>query len=152
LLLAGRDESDIARWVSEKGLESRVHLAGFVPYERMADHYRLAKAFVLPSLPLRGWNEQFGYVLAEAMACGIPVLGSDAGAIPEAVGDRERLFPPGDSQALADRLLAFRRRSWAAASRAARRRALSLYSSERLARDLARFYGEALSLSPAPTG
>ncbi len=149
LLLVGRDESGIARWVSGKGLGGRIRLAGFVPYERMADHYRLAKAFVLPSIPLRGWSEQFGYVLAEAMACGIPVLGSDCGAIPEGVGDRDRLFPPGDSQALADRLLALRRKPWAPLNRAARRRALELYSSERLARDLARFYGEALTLPPA---
>ncbi|NLU78538.1 glycosyltransferase family 4 protein [Micromonospora sp. HNM0581] len=58
---------------------------------------------VLPwvGIPLR---EQFGRVLVEAMACGIPVIGSDVGEIPYVVGDAGLIFPAGDVAALAERL------------------------------------------------
>lgn len=51
--------------------------------------------------PLR---EQFGRVLVEAMACGVPVVGSDMGEIPYVVGSAGLIFPAGDPAALADRL------------------------------------------------
>jgi glycosyltransferase involved in cell wall biosynthesis len=51
------------------------------------------------------WEEQFGLVLAEAMAAGLPVVASTSGAIPEVVGDSGLFFPPGDWLTLA-RLLA----------------------------------------------
>jgi glycosyltransferase involved in cell wall biosynthesis len=52
-------------------------------------------------IPLR---EQFGRVLIEAMACGVPVVGSRLGEIPYVVGDAGLTFPPGDVSALADQL------------------------------------------------
>ena len=65
--------------------------------------------FVLPSRPRRDsevvWEEQFGHVLIEAMACGVPCLGSSSGAIPEVIGDEAAVFPHSDAEALA-RLLA----------------------------------------------
>ncbi len=60
---------------------------------------------VLPSRPLRRgsqvWEEQFGHVLIEAMACGVPTIGSNSGAIPEVIGDPEAIFPWGEHHALA---------------------------------------------------
>ncbi|WBB53687.1 glycosyltransferase family 4 protein [Verrucosispora sp. WMMD573] len=62
---------------------------------------------VLPwiGIPLR---EQFGRVLIEAMACGVPVVGSDVGEIPYVIGDAGLVFPAGDPAALADRLIKLR--------------------------------------------
>jgi len=57
---------------------------------------------VLPSCTTRVWKEQFGRILVEAMACKVPVVGSDSGAIPEVVGDAGLIFPEGDAAALAE--------------------------------------------------
>jgi len=54
----------------------------------------------LPSLTRPNWKEQFGRVLIEAMACGVPVVGSTSGEIPNVVGDAGLLVPEGDSRAL----------------------------------------------------
>ncbi len=74
-LLVGRDEEGVGKWIVEKGLSSEVHLAGFVPYDQMPRYYRSSNILVLPSRKEKRQQEQFGYVLAEAMACGLPALG-----------------------------------------------------------------------------
>jgi len=53
------------------------------------------------------WEEQFGHVLIEAIACGALVLGSQSGAIPEVIGDNDLLFTPGSVNELADLLLKY---------------------------------------------
>ncbi len=53
------------------GVRERVVFAGFIPEAQKADYYRLADAYVMPSRA-----EGFGIVFLEAMACGIPVMGS----------------------------------------------------------------------------
>ena len=66
--------------------------------------YRDLDVLVLPSRALPHWHEQYGRVLAEAMARGVIPLGSDCGAIPDVVGDPRLIFPAGQPAALADRL------------------------------------------------
>lgn len=68
--------------------------------------------FVLPSKPqldpARGnlWEEQFGHVLIEAMACGTPCIGCNSGAIPEVLeNDAEALFQAGSDDAIKERIL-----------------------------------------------
>ena len=56
-----------------------------------------ASRVVLASLPTKTWEEQFGLVLAEALAAGAPVIASSSGAIPEVLhGSGAPLFTPGD--------------------------------------------------------
>ncbi|KMW70854.1 hypothetical protein WN50_32145, partial [Limnoraphis robusta CS-951] len=49
-----------------------------------------------------GWKEQFGHVLIEAMACKVPVIGSDSGEIPHVIGEAGVVFPEGKAEALGD--------------------------------------------------
>ncbi|MFN3704672.1 MAG: glycosyltransferase [Thermoflexales bacterium] len=86
------------------GVMHRVEMPGFVPYAEMPAWLRTLDVLVLPSRTTPIWKEQFGHVLAEAMLAGVPVVGSDSGAIPETVGDAGLLFPEGDIGALRERL------------------------------------------------
>jgi glycosyltransferase involved in cell wall biosynthesis len=67
----------------------------------MPDLFGRASCMVLASLPQWHWEEQFGMVLAEAMAASVPVVASDSGAIPEVVGPQVPRFAPGDWLGLA---------------------------------------------------
>jgi glycosyltransferase involved in cell wall biosynthesis len=69
--------------VSRRGLGDRVRLLGYVDDELLPEYYAASDLFVLPTLSLEG----FGMVTLEALACGTPVLGSDAGATPEILRD-----------------------------------------------------------------
>ena len=100
LLIVGKWERGY-RERFERSLSSqsreRVIQVGYVPDEMMPFYYSLADLFVLPSL-----LEGFGLPLAEAMACGTPIVATTAGSIPEVVGDAGLLVPAMDSPALAD--------------------------------------------------
>lgn len=76
-----------------------------VPPAQVAAALREMDVLVLPSRSTPVWQEQFGRVLAEAMACGVPVIGARSGAIPEVIGDAGLLFDEGDVDGLADCLI-----------------------------------------------
>jgi phosphatidylinositol alpha-1,6-mannosyltransferase len=79
------------------GVGDRVHFVGRVPEAQKQDYYRLADAYVMPSL----W-EGFGFVILEALACGLPVVASIADGTREAVrnGELGVVVDPKDSTAL----------------------------------------------------
>ena len=70
----------------------------------MPQRLRELDALVLPARTQANWREQFGRVLVEAMACGVPVVGSTCGEIPGVIGDAGLVVPEGDVAALADAL------------------------------------------------
>ena len=150
LLLVGKDEEEIEGWVKFFHLESRVHLAGKVPYLEMPRYYRLADLLVLPSLTRKRWKEQFGYVLAEAMACGIPTVGSDSGAIPEVIARKEMIYREGRVGDLRKVLEAQRHGFRGDLKKWVRRRAVSLFSSKVLTEFLRNTYNELLCETSVP--
>ena len=98
---AGPEEGRLRRYAGELGLAGRVEIRSEVPYADMPGVYAGASCLVLGSLPSWSWEEQFGMVLVEAMAAGLPVLASTSGAIPEVGGDAFTYFSPGDWLGLA---------------------------------------------------
>ena len=68
----GDDRPRLEALAQELDISDRVVFAGFVPTEELADHYRVADAYIMPS------QEGFGIVYLEALACGKPVLSGDA--------------------------------------------------------------------------
>jgi glycosyltransferase involved in cell wall biosynthesis len=100
LVGAGPERERLLRYAEELGLGGRVE-ARAVPYAQMPAIFAAASCVVLASLPIPLWEEQFGMVLAEAMAAGAPIVASSSGAIPEVLGPEATLFAPGDWPALA---------------------------------------------------
>lgn len=89
---------EVAGWRLSRG---RVEWIRNIPKKSIPEAYRGMDLLVLPSRTTPTWKEQFGRVLVEAMASGVPVLGSSSGAIPEVLGDAGAVFPEGDVRALA---------------------------------------------------
>jgi glycosyltransferase involved in cell wall biosynthesis len=80
----------------------RVDFRGMIPRGEIPPLMQTLDVLVLPSRTTGTWKEQFGLVLAEAMLCGVAVVGSDSGAIPEVIGDAGLIFPEGNVRALRD--------------------------------------------------
>jgi glycosyltransferase involved in cell wall biosynthesis len=84
-----------SRLIDELGLGRRVRFLNGLSSEDLAREYARSALAVIPSL-----YEGFGLPAAEAMACGVPVVATTGGALPEVVGDAGILVPPGDEQSL----------------------------------------------------
>src|SRR5207253_8753462 len=100
LVLIGDDISKytaLRRAVHRHQLHNYVRFLGYVPEETLAVMYRLAGAFVFPSL-----YEGFGLPPLEAMASGTPVVTSNVSSVPEVAGDAAVLVDPYDAHAIAD--------------------------------------------------
>ena len=116
----------------------RVRFLGTVPQPELIRSYRAADLLVLPSI----WQESYGLPVAEAMACGVPVLASASGGVPELIEDGAtgRLVPRLDTEALARALGEMsadpaRLREMGRAARARAERMLTwIHSAERLER------------------
>lgn len=82
------------------GIAARVELLGTVKDEALVEILNRHRILVVPSR----YNEPFGIVALEGIACGCVVVGSSGGGLPEAIGDCGRTFPNGDAGALAREL------------------------------------------------
>ncbi|GGI46670.1 glycosyltransferase involved in cell wall biosynthesis [Agromyces flavus] len=87
------------------GVQDRLELVGAIDPDAVPDFLRSLDVLAVPSLPTPSWTEQFGRVAIEAMACGVPVVSSDAGALPEVVVGAGIVVPAGDAPALAEALV-----------------------------------------------
>jgi L-malate glycosyltransferase len=115
LLLLGRGilQEELIEIATKNNIKERIILVESVLHNEVANYINLMSTLVLPSettykfktLTSVGWKEQFGHVLIEAMACQVPVIGSDSGEIPHVIGDAGLVFPEGDAQALTNCLL-----------------------------------------------
>jgi glycosyltransferase involved in cell wall biosynthesis len=123
------------------GLERWVHWLDAVSEEDLVFFYNIARIFVFPSL-----YEGFGLPPLEAMACGTPVVCSNAASLPEVVGDAGLLFDPYDVESMASTIVQVLSNPDMAAG--LRRRGLkraAQFTWERVARETAAVYERVLS-------
>ena len=100
ILGSGPYESRLKALSDGLGLVDRVAFQAPIPSAEMPAHYRQLDALILPSRTRSNWKEQFGRVLIEAMACGVPVVGSNSGEIPHVIGEAGLIFPENDTETL----------------------------------------------------
>ena len=92
----GPQEAAIRQMAQSLGVEKQLRLLPPMPAAELAGHVAAMEVLALPSHTEQFWKEQYGRVLVEAMAAGVPVIGSDSGAIPYVIGDARRVFAEGD--------------------------------------------------------
>lgn len=154
---SGPEERRLRSYAEELGL-GEVTEIGALPYERMPSAFAGASAMVLASLPSAGaqyhpfdvphvfWEEQFGLVLAEAIAAGLGIVASTSGAIPEVLdGAGVPLVAPGDWIGIARELARGPLSQQAGARVAYPPVVLERYSTTAAARRLASAYDELLA-------
>lgn len=107
LIGGGPMQAMLAARAAELGCGGRVRFLPGRPQTELPELMNAMDVLALPSRTTARWKEQFGRVLIEANACGIPVIGSDSGAIPDVVGKGGLVFPEGDVAALADTIRRF---------------------------------------------
>ncbi|MEM2126282.1 MAG: glycosyltransferase family 4 protein [Candidatus Methanosuratincola sp.] len=103
----GPARSQIEQLVIKRQWTSSVFLTGVVKNKELPAYFRAADVFVAPSVTTQKWEEQVGMTNIQAMACGVPVVSTRSGAIPEYVPDGIAgiLVPERNPQALADAIL-----------------------------------------------
>ncbi|MEM6282250.1 MAG: glycosyltransferase family 1 protein [Chloroflexota bacterium] len=147
LVLAGGkgwDYDDIFAAIAQRHLEAEVLLPGFIPVSDLPLWYNSASLFVYPSL-----YEGFGIPPLEAMACGTPVVVSDASSLPEVVGGSGGLtVPPQDVEAWVNALItALDDSAWHARASSSGTIAAQRYTWANTARQTLRSYQRAIGQS-----
>ncbi|MDO8672297.1 MAG: glycosyltransferase [Dehalococcoidia bacterium] len=104
LVGSGPLEGAARQKIADLGLADRVSFVSKMPSTDMPGFLPKLDTLVLPSLTTANWKEQFGRVLIEAMACGVPVVGSDSGEIPNVIGQSGMICREGNPLDIRDQL------------------------------------------------
>ena len=97
----GSERKTFEQRLGAAGLGERAEFTGAVNFAEVPEYFQRLDVMVIPTETTKRIREQFGRVIVEAMASGVPVIGSTCGAIPEVIGDAGLIFPEGDAAALA---------------------------------------------------
>lgn len=98
---SGPMKEDLERWAAARGWSDRVRIL-LAKHDEVPRYLNAMDMLVAPSLTTPSWKEQFGRMLIEAFACGVPVVGSDSGEIPFVIGDAGVVVREGDAKAWAE--------------------------------------------------
>jgi glycosyltransferase involved in cell wall biosynthesis len=128
-------------------IADRVAFDAHIPACEVPAYLSRLHAVVLPSHTQSNWKEQFGRVLIEAMASGVPVIGSDSGEIPRVIGDAGLVFPEGYVDALRAHLqtLMDDRELWQTLSKRGRERVLARFTQAQVAAETVAVYQDMLN-------
>ena len=96
-------KNDLISLTQKLEIENHVKFAGFIPEAELPDYYRMTDIFILPTLELEG----FGLITLEALASGVPVLGTPVGGTVEILNrlDSQYLFSDTSSEAMAELII-----------------------------------------------
>lgn len=135
---SGNNEAALKQKAENLQIADRVIWRGAVRHEQAPAELSQFDVLVLPSRTTLEWKEQFGHVLIEAMAMGIPVVGSSSGEIPNVIGRSDLVFQEGDALGLATILKRMIRNPdwWQAVGEYGLARVDQLYTHERIAERL----------------
>lgn len=152
-LMLGRGplKADLTQAAEEAGIRDRIVWVESVAHDEVPNYINAMDTLVLPSetdltefktMTSVGWKEQFGHVIIEAMACQVPVIGSDSGEIPHVIQDAGLVFPEKKAAALRDVLLKLMDQPDVAADYGLRgyHRAMTHYTNLALAKQQLQFY------------
>jgi len=98
---SGSLEPAIRKWAKANDLEDRIAIK-LVPHSEVPKYQGVMDMMVAPSQTMPNWKEQFGRMLIEAFAAGVPVIASDSGEIPFVVGDAGIIVSEKDVKGYAD--------------------------------------------------
>jgi glycosyltransferase involved in cell wall biosynthesis len=140
-------EARASRRAAQFGLSERITWERAIPSTLVPARMQTFSVFVQPSLTRKHWKEQFGRVLMEAMACGVPVIGSASAEIPNVVGDAGLVVPEADPNALRDALarVLSDRDLRDDLGRRGRARVLACYTNQKIAEQTTAAYRQALA-------
>ena len=97
----GPEAGALRSLADELGITGTVRFHGHVDEAVLPGVFATFDVLAVPSVPVPGWLEQFGRVVVEGQASGVPAVASASGALPDVVGASGLLVPPGDPSALA---------------------------------------------------
>lgn len=100
----GSEQENLKLQISRLKLENKVIFKDWMKNDELPAVLSKALVFIYPSVPSGGWEEQFGYAMAEASACAVPVVATKTGSIDEVVLDGKTgfLVPPNNTEALSE--------------------------------------------------
>lgn len=138
----GPEKENMKNVIKKLELSKNVKLIGTFPYHEIHKLYNLADIFVLPSIPAKGWQEQFGIVLVEAMASGVVAISTLSGSVPEVVNDAGILTQPNNPLSLYNEIkkLILNRELREELRKKARNRAEKEFDSEKIAIKIGKIY------------
>lgn len=91
----------------KKNIDDRLIVIGQVKEEDVPQYLNCMDLLVLSSITTRYWEEYFGRVIIEALACGVPVIGSTCGEIPNIISEKRLIFQEGQVNDLKSKLVYF---------------------------------------------
>jgi glycosyltransferase involved in cell wall biosynthesis len=152
ILGSGPYESALRALSNELGISSHVTFLPPIPSVEMPRFMADLDVLVLPSRTQPNWKEQFGRVLIEAMACGVPIVGSDSGEIPFVIGEAGLIFPENDVDRLRDCLIRLRNDAdlRTKLSTAGRAHVVAHYTQARIAEETRQVYLEMMDKATSP--
>lgn len=108
LLLMGsgnvKEEEAVDRQISELGIKDKVIKTGFIMGDDMACYWNAVDCAIHVPIDTKNWVETFSLAVVQAMAVGLPIIGSNSGSVPYQIGFGELIVPQSNSKELANKM------------------------------------------------